>query len=74
MKKDKKSGSIAPGKDADLVVVDGDPLARIGDVRNVVSTMRGGIVFGSKEVLASVGVRPQTRRSMTAMSLILMPV
>jgi imidazolonepropionase-like amidohydrolase len=57
MKKDKKSGSIAPGKDADLVVVDGDPLARIGDIRNVVSTMRGGVVFPSKEVLDSVGVR-----------------
>lgn len=61
MKRDKKSGSIAAGKDADLVVVDGDPLARIGDVRNVVSTMRGGVVFPANALLASVGVRPQPR-------------
>ncbi len=58
MRRDKKSGSIAVGKDADLVVVDGDPLARIGDVRNVVSTMRGGVVFPAREVLESVGVKP----------------
>lgn len=58
MKLDKKSGSIAAGKAADLFVVEGDPLARIGDARNVVLTMRGGVVFPSKELYATVGVRP----------------
>ena len=42
MKLDAKSGSIAAGKAADLVVVDGDPLARIEDAGRVVSTMRAG--------------------------------
>jgi hypothetical protein len=58
MKVDKKSGSIAKGKIADLVVVDGDPLARIADVGAVVSTVRGGVVFASAPLYESVGVRP----------------
>jgi hypothetical protein len=56
MKRDKQSGSIAVGKTADMFVVDGDPLARISDARNVLSTMRAGVVFPSKEVYATVGV------------------
>jgi imidazolonepropionase-like amidohydrolase len=30
-----ESGAIAAGKRADLIVVDGDPLTRIADIRNV---------------------------------------
>jgi hypothetical protein len=56
MKLEKKSGSIAAGKAADLVVVDGDPLANVADVRNVVTTVRGGVVYPAKDVLATVGV------------------
>jgi imidazolonepropionase-like amidohydrolase len=35
-------GSIAPGLDADLVAVDGDPLADVAALRKVVFVMRGG--------------------------------
>lgn len=58
LKLDEKTGSIAEGKAADLVVVDGDPLARIADLAKVVSTMRGGVVFASGPLYGSVGVRP----------------
>ena len=58
---DKKSGSIAAGKAADLFVVDGDPLAHIDEVGNVVSTMRGGVVFGSPALYATVGVTPRSK-------------
>jgi hypothetical protein len=61
MKKDKQSGSVAVGKAADLVVVDGDPLQRIGDIGNVVSTMRGGVVFASAPLYATIGVQPARR-------------
>jgi hypothetical protein len=57
MKRDAKSGTVAPGKTADLVVVDGDPLAKIADVARVVSTMRGGVVYPSKELFEADGVR-----------------
>ncbi len=53
-----KMGSIAVGKVADLVVVDGDPLARIAEVANVVSTMRAGVVFPSAQLYESVGMKP----------------
>ncbi len=58
MKLDKKTGSIAPGKVADMFVVDGDPLARIADVRKVVSTLRGGVLYASTPLFESVGVAP----------------
>jgi imidazolonepropionase-like amidohydrolase len=57
MRLDAKSGSLAPGKAADLVVVDGDPLAHIEDAGKVVSTMRAGVVFPSTKLYESVGVR-----------------
>jgi imidazolonepropionase-like amidohydrolase len=58
MKIDAKTGSIAPGKEADLYVVDGDPLADIADTRKGVETVRGGIVYPSKELYETTGVKP----------------
>jgi hypothetical protein len=58
MGRDKTSGSIAVGKDADMFLVDGDPLAKISDVRRVVTTVRGGVVFASADVYAAVSVLP----------------
>jgi imidazolonepropionase-like amidohydrolase len=40
-----KLGAIAPGHDADLVAVDGDPTRDIGALRRVVFVMKGGRVF-----------------------------
>jgi hypothetical protein len=58
MKLDKKTGTIAPGKAADMFVVDGDPLAHIDDLSNIVSTMRGGVLFASAPLYETVGVTP----------------
>jgi len=38
-------GSIAPGMEADLIAVDGDPLRDITALRRVVFVMRGGAVY-----------------------------
>ena len=38
-------GAIAPGYDADIIAVDGDPVADITAVRRVVFVMRGGVVY-----------------------------
>jgi hypothetical protein len=58
MKVDKRSGSIAAGKVADLVVIDGDPLARITDLRRTVTTYRAGVAFASRELFRAIGVAP----------------
>jgi hypothetical protein len=39
---DKMTGTIAVGKAADLVLVEGDPSKRIGDLRNTRTVMMGG--------------------------------
>jgi imidazolonepropionase-like amidohydrolase len=57
MRLEKKTGSIAAGKTADLAIIDGDPLANIDDVRKVVSTVRAGVVYPSKELFETVGVK-----------------
>ncbi len=38
-------GSIAPGLEADIIAIDGDPLKDITAVRRVVFVMKGGIVY-----------------------------
>ncbi len=58
MKQDKDSGSIAPGKYADLAIVDGKPDQEIVDIERVTTTIKGGVVFATKDVYATVGVGP----------------
>ena len=50
-------GSVAPGKLADLVLVDGDPATRTADIRNVVLVMKDGVLYRPEELWAAVGVR-----------------
>jgi imidazolonepropionase-like amidohydrolase len=38
-------GSIAPGLQADIIALDGDPLKNITAVRRVIFVMKGGVVF-----------------------------
>ncbi|HEX8843275.1 MAG TPA: amidohydrolase family protein [Pyrinomonadaceae bacterium] len=40
-------GSIAPGLEADIIALDGDPLKDITAVRRVVFVMKGGVVYKS---------------------------
>jgi len=47
-------GSIAPGKDADLVVVKGDPSHTITDVQNVELVFKDGVGYDSAALLQSV--------------------
>ena len=47
-------GSIAPGKDADLLVVRGDPASRIGDIENVEYVFKDGVGYDPRKLLSSV--------------------
>jgi enamidase len=52
--RDAKVGSIAVGKQADLVVVGGDPSKTIADVRNVLTVFKQGVGFDPEKLRASV--------------------
>jgi imidazolonepropionase-like amidohydrolase len=40
-----KLGRLAPGYEADIIALDGDPIADLSAVRRVVFVMRGGVVY-----------------------------
>jgi len=54
LKRDDRIGTIAVGKQADLVVVRGDPSARIADVANVETVFKNGVGFDSRRIFESV--------------------
>lgn len=47
-------GSLAVGKQADLVVINGDPSTRIADVRNVQLVFRQGVGYDPQKLINSV--------------------
>ena len=57
--RDRELGVIAPGKLADLVLVEGDPAARIGDIRNVELTVQGGRVYHADALHRVLGIAPR---------------
>ena len=52
--KDKQIGSIAAGKNADLVVIKGDPVKQISEVENVEIVFKDGVGYDSQKLLESV--------------------
>lgn len=51
-------GSIAPGKLADLVLVDGDPTRDIAALRQTTLTIKNGVAYVPAELYTAVGVKP----------------
>lgn len=47
-------GSIAVGKDADLVVIKGDPATHIADIENVEIVFKDGVGYDSLKLIESV--------------------
>ncbi len=54
MGKEKDIGSVATGKNADLVVMKGDPAKQISDVENVEIVFKDGVGYDSRKLLESV--------------------
>jgi imidazolonepropionase-like amidohydrolase len=55
VKADKRTGSIAVGKEADLLLVDGDPEQRIGDLRHVDQVMSDGVLMDGDALRTEAG-------------------
>jgi imidazolonepropionase-like amidohydrolase len=56
MRDDRDYGSIAVGKVADLIIVDGKPAEHVADLRKVQQVMRAGRVYNVRELRKAAGV------------------
>jgi imidazolonepropionase-like amidohydrolase len=52
---DKRTGSIAVGKEADMVLVDGDPSKELGALRRVVTVVSDGYVMDADDLRKAAG-------------------
>lgn len=50
-------GSVEVGKKANLILIDGNPLKNISDIRRVECTLKDGNIFYSKELYQSMGIK-----------------
>jgi hypothetical protein len=53
-----RTGSIAVGKDADLLLLDGNPLQDINAIRRATLVMKGESLFRPDQLFEAVGVKP----------------
>lgn len=58
MKRDAEVGSIATGKRADLIIVDGNPLAEISNIRKVTQVVAGGKLYDCAQLWRIAGFQP----------------
>ena len=58
LKQDGEVGSIAPGKRADLLLVEGNPAEKISDIRRCRQVMKNGTLFDSAGLYRAVGIAP----------------
>jgi hypothetical protein len=56
MNHDRETGSVEPGKVADVIIVDGDPTTNIHSIRNVATVIKGGAIFDAREIEMAVGI------------------
>ena len=51
-------GSIAVGKRADMILVDGDPTTQISDIRRVALVIKNGTAYYPADVYEALGIKP----------------
>jgi hypothetical protein len=56
---DKDRGVIAPGKLADMILVDGDPTKNIRDINNLTTVIKGGKVYDPTAIEKALGIEPR---------------
>jgi len=58
LKQEKDLGSIAQGKRADFLLVEGNPAEHITDIRRCRIVMKDGTLYNSGDLYAAVGIQP----------------
>jgi Amidohydrolase family len=58
LKQDGELGSVAPGKRADLLMVEGNPAERISDIRRCRLVLKNGTLYDSAAVYSAAGIKP----------------
>jgi imidazolonepropionase-like amidohydrolase len=58
LKQDVNLGSIAAGKQADLLLIEGNPAKNISDIRRCRTVLKGGAVYDSNAIYAALGIKP----------------
>jgi len=58
LKQQNDLGSIAPGKLADFVLVEGNPAEHISDIRRCRLVAKNGVLYKSADVYRAIGVKP----------------
>ncbi|MGA8097335.1 MAG: amidohydrolase family protein, partial [Candidatus Cybelea sp.] len=54
---DDSLGSLRPKKAADAIIVHGNPLEQISQLRNVGTTIKGGVMYDTRALYATAGVK-----------------
>jgi imidazolonepropionase-like amidohydrolase len=57
-RRDQELGSIAPGKLADLVLVQGDPAKQISDIRHPTLVIKDGVFYEPAALYKALGIKP----------------
>jgi hypothetical protein len=58
LKQERELGSIEPGKRADFLLVEGNPVEHISDIRRCRIVMKNGVVYKSEDVYKAIGIKP----------------
>jgi imidazolonepropionase-like amidohydrolase len=58
LRKQQELGSIATGKIADLVLVEGDPSKNISDIRRCRTVFKGGAIYDSAKLYEAISITP----------------
>jgi imidazolonepropionase-like amidohydrolase len=56
---DKDFGSVTAGKYADMILVSGDPIKQLSDIRHVDTVIKNGVVYKPAELYPAFGIRPE---------------
>jgi hypothetical protein len=64
MKHEREVGSIAAGKQADLIIVDGNPAERISDIRKIKKVIKNGVIYDAADLQRAIGLREDKQVSL----------